>query len=242
VAMHKVLSTKKIEPSLLVKAKEQGIEIIEQEAIRVTHTLSIEKWHEIFQLVQSNKQVVAFTSSNAVLSIKKYIHEYINPFDVSWKIFALSGKTREVLEQDIQTFGTIVDVADDSKALAQKIVESGSKEVIFFCGNKRRDELPVILRKASIKVHEVVVYETVETPTVAGKEYDAVLFFSPSAVQSFFSVNQLNNHTVCFAIGQTTANSISAACTNKIIVARSPGQEILLQDLINYFKRMVSQD
>jgi uroporphyrinogen-III synthase len=242
MARHKVLSTKKLEPSLLVQAIEQGIEIIEQEAIRVAPILSIEKWHEIFQFVQSNKQFVVFTSSNAVLSIKKYIHEYVNPFELNWKIFSLSGKTREVLEQDLQTFGTIVAVANDSKALAHEIIDAGTKEVIFFCGNKRRDGLPEILRKESIKVHEVVVYETVETPALVGQDYDAVLFFSPSAVQSFFSVNQLNNHTVCFAIGQTTAESISAACTNKIIVAWSPGQEVLVQEVINYFKSVVRQD
>jgi uroporphyrinogen-III synthase len=242
MARHKVLSTKKLEPSLIAQAKDNGIEITEQEAIKVNPILSIEKWHEIFHMVQSDKQFVVFTSRNAVLSLKKYVHEYINPFEVNWKIFSLSSKTREVLDQDLETFGTIVAVAEDSKALAQKIIETDTKEVIFFCGNKRRDELPEILRKASIKVHEVVVYETVETPILADDDYDAVLFFSPSAVQSFFSVNQLNNHTVCFAIGQTTADSIAAACNNKVFVGRSPRQELLLQEVINYFKRMVRQD
>jgi uroporphyrinogen-III synthase len=242
MAMHKVLSTKKLEPSLVAQANDNGIQITEQEAIKVNPILSIEKWHEIFQLVQSHKQFVVFTSSNAVLSIKKYIRDYVNPFEVNWKIFSLSGKTSEVIEQDPETFGTIVAVADESKALAQKIIEAGTKEVIFFCGDKRRDELPTLLRKASIEVHEVVVYETMETPILADRDYNAILFFSPSAVQSFFSVNQLNDPTVCFAIGQTTADSIAAACNNKVFVARSPRQEVLVQEVINYFKHMVSQD
>jgi uroporphyrinogen-III synthase len=240
--MHKVLSTKTLEPSLVAQANDNGIQITEQEAIKVNPILSIEKWHEIFQLVQSHKQFVVFTSSNAVLSIKKYIRDYVNPFEVNWKIFSLSGKTSEVIEQDPETFGTIVAVADESKALAQKIIEAGTKEVIFFCGDKRRDELPTLLRKASIEVHEVVVYETMETPILADRDYDAILFFSPSAVQSFFSVNQLNSRTVCFAIGQTTADKIAGACTCKIIAARSPRQDLLLQEAINYFKSLVRQD
>jgi uroporphyrinogen-III synthase len=242
MAMHKVLSTKKLEPSLVVQAKDNGIEITEQEAIKVNPILSVVKWHEIFHLVQNDKQFVVFTSSNAVVAVQKYLAEYVNPFDVNWRIFSLSGKTKEVLEQDLESFGSIVAVADDSKALAKKIVESGSKEVIFFCGDKRRDELPSMLAEASIKVHEIVVYETVETPVVATQDYDAVLFFSPSAAQSFFSVNQLNSRTVCFAIGQTTADKIAGACTCKIIATRSPRQGLLLQEVINYFKSLVRQD
>lgn len=236
---HKVLSTKKLEPSLIAQAKENSIEIIEQEAIKINFTLSNEKWQEASEL--SKKEYVVFTSSNAVLALKKYLHKYVGPFEIKWKIFSLSGKTKEVLEENAGTFGTIIDTAEDSKALAEKIVNTKIHEVIFFCGNKRREELPDILKKAGIKVHEVIVYETVETPVVATDDMDAILFFSPSAVQSFFSVNQLKNNTVCFAIGQTTANSIASFTNNKIFIGKAPNQQVLLQEVINYFKSMVSQ-
>ncbi|MGZ3880262.1 MAG: uroporphyrinogen-III synthase, partial [Flavisolibacter sp.] len=204
--------------------------------------LSREKWQEIFQLLETNKQVAVFTSSNAVFALKKYLNDYINPFKLNWKIFALSGKTKQALEEDLETFGTIVATANDSKALADRVVQANIKDVIFFCGNKRRDELPGILKGAGIEVHEVVVYETVETPVVSNEHYDAVLFFSPSAVHSFFSVNQLNDDAVCFAIGQTTAESIAAASQSKIVTAKTPTQEALLQEVINYFKSMVNRD
>jgi uroporphyrinogen-III synthase len=242
MAAHKVLSTKKLDHSLIDEAKRNGIEIFEQEAIRVNTILSKEKWEEIFQLLESKKQFAVFTSSNAVFALEKYLNDYVNPFNPDWKIFALSGKTRQALEENLETLGTIVATANDSKTLAHKIVQANVGELIFFCGNKRRDELPHILNEAGIKVHEVVVYETVETPVASNDDYDAVLFFSPSAVHSFFSVNQLNDDAVCFAIGQTTAQSIAAASQSKIVTAKSPKQEALLEEVINYFKSMVNHD
>lgn len=241
MARHKVLSTKKLDPSLIEQAEQNGIEIIEQEAIRVNTILSKEKWQEIFHLLESNKEFAVFTSSNAVSAVKKYLNEYVSPVQPNWKIFALSGKTRQALEENLEVFGAIVATANDSKELAIKIAEATVKEVIFFCGNKRREELPSILERSGIKVDEVVVYETLETPKASNGDYDAVLFFSPSAVKSFFSVNQLNEHAVCFAIGQTTADSIAAARGSKIIISKTPAQEILLQEVINYFKRVVNQ-
>jgi uroporphyrinogen-III synthase len=135
-----------------------------------------------------------------------------------------------VLEKNIMA------TAEYGKDLAQKIVEYGVKEIVFFCGNKRRDELPTILREHNIAVHEVIVYETVEVPSVATNDIDAVLFFSPSAVNSFFSVNQLEKQTVCFAIGTTTADSIADYTDNKVIISEAPSQEMMLASLRFYFE------
>ena len=239
MAKYKVLSTKKLDRSLIEQAKKEDIEIIEQEAIKVTPILSKEKWLEIFQVIENKKEFVVFTSSNAVFAINKYLNDYTNPFPVDWKIYSLSGKTKESLEN--KTFGEIVATADNSKELAERIVQSQLKEVIFFCGNKRRDELPSILKQAGIKVQEIVVYDTIETSTPAETDMDAILFFSPSAVQSFFSINQLKATVVCFAIGQTTANSIAVCANNKIICSKTSSQEALLREVINYFKSMVGQ-
>jgi uroporphyrinogen-III synthase len=240
MAKHKVLSTKKLEPSLIELAKESDIEIIEQEAIKVTPILSKEKWQEIFQIIESKKEFVVFTSSNAVSALKKYLNDYINPFQIDWKIFSLSGKTRQALEDT--SLGTIIETADYGKDLAQKIIEQEVSEVAFFCGNKRREELPKMLTEAGIKVHEIVVYKTVETPLAAEKEIDGILFFSPSAVQSFFSMNQLKKDVVCFAVGTTTADSIQHFTNNnnKTIICEQPSQEMMLASVKNYFKTLIT--
>lgn len=236
MAKYKVLSTKKLKPSLVEQANEANIEIIEQEAIRVNPILSKEKWQDIFQIIENKKEFVVFTSSNAVHALEKYLNHYVNPFEIDWKIFSLSGKTKETLE-DV-SLGTIIDTAENSNDLAQKIIENKVKEVTFFCGNKRREELPNLLRRAGIETYEVVVYETVQTPVPAIKNIDAVLFFSPSAVQSFFSINQLNKDVVCFTVGKTTADSVQHFTNNKIIICEQPSQEMMLAAVKTYFKNI----
>ena len=109
------------------------------------------------------------------------------------------------------------------------------EKIIFFCGNKRRDELPDALKKAAIVVKEVIVYNTTETAQPATDDVDGVLFFSPSAVNSFFIVNRLKKNTVCFAIGKTTAKGVSQFSNNKIIISELPSQEGMLAAITRIF-------
>ena len=92
-------------------------------------------------------------------------------------------------------------------ALADSIIKTSIKNIVFFSGDQRRDELPEKLKKNHIEVEEIVVYKTIETPEPISKSYNAILFFSPSAVQSFFSKNTINDSTQIFAIGSTTARA-----------------------------------
>lgn len=180
MAKHKVLSTKKLEPSLIEQARENDIEIVEQEFIAIQPIVSKEKQDEILHWLTNRNIDVVFTSANAVEAVKNYLNK-----KSSRNFFCISGKTRSALLKYIRN-EQIKATAAYGKELAQKIIEHQAKEIVFFCGNKRKDELPDILKEAAIKVHEVIVYETIETPSLNAGDFDAVLFFSPSAVQSFF--------------------------------------------------------
>ena len=232
MAKYKVLSTKKLEPSLLKHAEENDIEIAEQEFISIQPVVSEEKQKEISEWLNKSNMDVVFTSANAVEAVK-------NCLDKSGrrKFHCISGRTRSALLSYIHK-EQIISTAEYGKDLAGKIMKHQVKEIVFFCGNKRRDELPGILKAAGIKVYEVVVYETIETPSVNTDDFDAVLFFSPSAVQSFFSVNQLKNNVVCFAIGNTTADSIHQFNNNKIIICEQPSQAMMLDAVKIYFQNI----
>ncbi|HKC35849.1 MAG TPA: uroporphyrinogen-III synthase [Chitinophagaceae bacterium] len=232
---YKVLSTKKLEPSLIEQAKQKNIEIIEQAAISIKTINTKEKWQEVYHYVEAGSQYVVFTSSHAVQVMKSFLHFYANPVSVQWKIFSLSGRTREAVEEHLNLFGEIIDTAQDAHSLTKKIIENKVKEVVFFCGNKRRDELPDALKKAKIVVNEVIVYNTTETPRQTTDDVDGVLFFSPSAVNSFFTVNSLKKSAICFAIGKTTAEWISQFSNNKTIISESPNQEGVLAAVIRIF-------
>jgi uroporphyrinogen-III synthase len=67
------------------------------------------------------------------------------------------------------------------------------------------------------------------------KTYHGILFFSPSAVQSFFSNNKISDQTILFAIGNTTATEIKKYTNNKIITGDEPGKENLVTEMIRYY-------
>lgn len=236
MAKHKVLSTKRLEPSLVKEAEKSGIEIIEQEFISVKPTSNNKLHEEVLELALSGVRYAAFTSANAAIMLDKQMHVGDTFYVLELETFCLSGRTKEAVLQAGCLKPIIVGEARNGEELAKRIIQQEVKEIIFFCGNKRRDELPTMLKKAGIKVHEVVVYETVETPKVSTSEFDGIFFFSPSAVQSFFSANQLKENAVCFAIGQTTADSIKQATQNELLISKEPTQEALLDEVITYFQ------
>ena len=92
------------------------------------------------------------------------------------------------------------------------------------------------LSQHEIEVTEVVVYETLETPKVVDKTYDGILFFSPSGVDSFFSNNSIDDKTILFAIGNTTAEAIKKYSDNKIIISDKTGKEMLITKAVEYFQ------
>lgn len=235
----KVLSTKKFLPNLVEAAAEKGIEITEQSFISTKPILTEEKCWEVSNWFSSGIAHAVFTSANAISPFETYfLRSRKNEFP-EWKIFTLSGKTKEELHKPYaKQLGSLSAVADNAADLALKILSENIKEIIFFCGNQRRDELPQILRNEGVRVHEVVVYETIETPVKPEKDFNGILFFSPSAVSSFFSANQLNQDTVCFAIGETTADAISKKTSNQIIISPSPSQEELLNQLYSFVENL----
>jgi uroporphyrinogen-III synthase len=236
MAKYKVLSTKKLEPSLVEKAKENDIEIIEQEFISIKPVWNKETFDRIVRFAENNKLYIAFTSANAVDVLNGYMVAEDGYHIIEWKIFCLSGKTKQAIQAASFLQKNIIGESDNALELAKKIIGAGVKEIIFFCGNKRRDELPMILNEAGIKVHEVILYDTFEEPSALDENFDAVLFFSPSGVQSFFSANKLAKETICFAIGQTTATSIATFANNEIVISIVPKQADLIEEVIEHFK------
>lgn len=242
MAKYKVLSTKKLEPSLIELAKKNDIEIIEQEFISINPIRNQETFNRILGFINGKILNIALTSTNAVDALNSYMHFNDTYLVADWNIFCLSGKTKEAVMNALLLRKNIAGEASNATELAGEIISKGVKEIVFFCSDKRRDELPTTLKNANIKVHEVIVYETTETPVTVSNDFDAVLFFSPSGVQSFFSANELNEDSVCFAIGRTTATSIATYTQNKIINSIIPDPKMMIEEAIEYFKQETTPD
>jgi uroporphyrinogen-III synthase len=226
----RILSTKLLNDEVIRQASVKNVLIEWLPFIKTEAVSSIEVQQEIEQALMLSASVV-FTSVNAVEAVAAQL-ESQKP---DWQIFCIDYATCESVEN---YFGKelISGTADSAKELADVILRSNVEEVIFFCGDQRRDELPGSLRENEIEVDEIVVYETLALHQKIDKEYNGILFFSPSAVLSFFHSNRLNDQTILFAIGNTTANEIIKHSKNKVIVSDKPDQKILLEKVINYFQ------
>ncbi|NCU04359.1 MAG: uroporphyrinogen-III synthase, partial [Chitinophagaceae bacterium] len=181
-----ILSTRPLSKSLVQEANAAGISIDELSFIETEPIQSVEVQQEIEQAYLQSATVI-FTSMNAVTAVLAQ-QDYQQP---DWVIYCMGNTTKKLLQE---SFGenSVAGTANNAAELAERIAEeSDTDEVIFFCGEQRRDELPAILRKQNIDVQEIVVYETIHTSHKISKKYQAVLFYSPSAVHSFFSVNKV---------------------------------------------------
>jgi uroporphyrinogen-III synthase len=156
-----------------------------------------------------------------------------------WDIYSIGAATAKLVGT---YFGKerIVGTAESASALADRILadtigKGQSKEVFFFCGDLRRDELPEKLRQASIKVNELTVYETLPVHRLVDIDYDGIVFFSPSAVHSFFATNTVRAATVIFAIGQTTAETIRGYSPNELVISKTADKESLIRQVIDHY-------
>ncbi len=225
-----ILSTRPVGASLCEAARLKLIILDEVSFIETRTSISNETGTEITRL-QGEQTFAVFTSMNAVEAVASRVGK------VDWKVFCIGYATRKLVEK---YFGkeTIVGTADNAGMLAEKIVaREGIQEVHFFCGNQRRDELPAILKSGGITVHELVVYETIEISQDLDKQYDGILFFSPSAVHSFFKSNTPGKSSTLFAIGDTTAEAIRSYSANLIVTANSPGKAQLVNQAIEFFSK-----
>jgi uroporphyrinogen-III synthase len=220
-----VLSTRPLAGSLIDEAAANGVTI---DVLPFIGTRQLEEEGLARQLenLGGRSLVAVFTSINAVAAIKGRERP-------DWKIFCVDGATRRAVAA---RFGEslIAGTANSAKELAEVIISRETpRELWFFCGDRRREELPESLLAAGWAVHEVVVYQTVLTPHRIDKTYDAIVFFSPSAVESFFSVNSIEPRVPLFAIGRTTAAAIKKKCPNPVTISEQPEEKILIRQIID---------
>ena len=227
-----ILSTKNISDSLVATASLYDIEI-DQVSFIATHEIIEPIIEKRIQAISQESHFVVFTSSNAVNAVSKMVKE-----KPAWKIYCIGPKTQMLVAE---AFGaeSILETGKNAQELCEKIMSNSSiKKMIFFSGNQRRDELPEKLTEHGIELEELVVYETIETPTFVSKNYDGILFFSPSAVRSFFSKNKINSEAAIFAIGNTTMDEIKLFTNQTVNTPEIPSAEKMVCAAIQHFSKI----
>ena len=178
------------------------------------------------------KVVVVFTSAQTVAAVINCLGDE-NP---DWSICCISGATKTALLAFFDE-GKIIASANDSIDLLHAMNEIVPQKVVFFCGQKRLDTIPVRLTDRGFELIECKVYETILKSKKTNSHYDGLLFFSPSGVESFFVENEISEGTVLFSIGKTTAKALQEKVDNKVIISEQPDKNILVQTVIDFYKQ-----
>ncbi|QCX53045.1 uroporphyrinogen-III synthase [Elizabethkingia sp. JS20170427COW] len=120
-------------------------------------------------------------------------------------------------------------VAKNAEQLAEYIQQKVKPvPILHFCSSKALMTLEEKLGQAGFQYQQEVVYRTVACFPILEKEVDALVFFSPSGVESFMKNNKVNQEQV-FSIGKTTQKALQKFTQNKIIKSNEENLEDLLQ-------------
>lgn len=184
----------------------------------------------------SSQSITAiFTSAHAVEAVFSILDSGFKP---DWTVYCLAGKTRDAVLQHLPN-SAIVATADYGKALGEKIqqLHKGNSTYYFFCGNIRMPTLPELLSTYHIPLEEIKVYKTVLTPQKVSADVDGILFFSPSAVRSFFELNKPDSKTILFSVGNTTSQAIQQYTANQVITSPAPRAALVVKAVLEYFEQ-----
>jgi len=180
-------------------------------------------------IVKNPIENVIITSQNAVRSLVSNFSSLELNFTT---IYCVGKRTKRLIEKKI---GKVTHIENSAEKLANYLVSNlKEKEVTYFCGNKRRDELPTILSENKIMVTEVECYQTLLTPKKIGEKYNGILFYSPTGIESYLKSNTTSN-SIAFCIGETTAAEVKKYFKN-VIVAKLPTVESILKSVNSYFQ------
>ncbi len=220
----RILSTKKlseIQKQLLLNA---NIALLEADFISIQQTK--------FAIETVNENLI-FTSQNAVLSLLENM-EGSPTLDLlkAKTVFCVGMKTKQLLEENGFNVIVYTGYAADLAEIITLIY--GREKFTFFSGNLRRDTLPDALTNANVVFNELQVYKTLLTPQKITAPFDGILFFSPSAVESYLKNNKIKKE-MCFCIGTTTAEAV-AKVTENIVIANQPTVENTIIQCINEYK------
>lgn len=193
------------------------------------------------ELLPSNREFPTgytpiFTSQNAVRACEALLR------NKAIEACCVGSKTKGLLEAyPVKILAVANKAADLAKILVKEYAE---RHFIHYCGDRRLGELSRILKEHNIEFQEEVVYRTHLKTWSLEHNFDIVLFFSPSGVESFYSswIDKQNaqdcngnSELLAICIGPTTAEE-AKKYTERIIIAEEPAIESVLNalnDIIN---------
>lgn len=193
------------------------------------------------------------TSAQAVRSVAKRCR------DLKREIVGAKCKLRiacvgPVTAEAARQAGLPVEHVAETHSGAGLAEEMGSKlagaKVLLPRSDRANPDLPVALKRHGAEVSEVIAYRTLRPSAVdeknlsqiANGETDAILFFSPSAVQHFAELlggeqlRVLQDRLAITAVGPVTANALRQAGVSRAVVAADTTGAAVIEALEKHFE------
>jgi uroporphyrinogen-III synthase len=210
------------------------VDLLYQNGIHVSHlqmmAINYKRYESINFDINSITDVMVFTSQHGVGFMLQLIKDGTLKSDDK-KCFAIQGTTSELLKE---TNFNVLGLAKDSESLADIIIDQKIQKVVHITTAWR---LPIVEKKLKynhIGYKALEVYNKVVLHCSVDA-YDALVFSSPSHIDSFLLSNKLSENIPCFCIGSTTENYLIAKGHKHTIKAAIASKESLTEALIQFY-------
>jgi uroporphyrinogen III methyltransferase/synthase len=195
---------------------------------------------------------IIFTSENAVRAVVKRAGVRGNLRNVAGRRSraAAVGPTTATAAERAGFFVDYQAQTHSGAALANELGEKLRGQTVFLPRSDRANpDLPQLLRNYGAEVTEVIAYRTV-TPVnldeekiaaIANVDVEAILFFSPTAVEHFVAIvgveklHDLQNRLAIAAVGPVTANALRQSGLHNLLVAEDTAADAVIAALEKHF-------
>jgi uroporphyrinogen-III synthase len=230
----RVISTRFLGADSVLFAKRQGWLVDIYPMIETVFSITPQQVDEIIEELSKPlpETILVISSSQAVRALNNGFTQRGQVFPAGTGACFVGQKTADLASELLHTKNVFTaDHADELVALSGGLK---GKSFLFVSGHKRMNTIPEGLKAKGCRVLEYKVYDTVQTPLKIEGDFRAVLFFSPSAVDSFFKLNKWNGGRLAVSIGETTAAALRNHGVDKVVVAGKPGEIETMQALASY--------
>lgn len=210
--MRHLLSTKELSRSEIRRLEDAGWRVDQYNAISIEFQKTA---------IPPEDHLLIFSSRNAVTG-------FFNSFPESTISACRCLCVGEASSAMLSEKGlNVLEVFPTASELAQSLKRKNTSDsYVYYCGNLRLDFIPDTLDNLGLPWQEARVYKTLLNHKKNTRRYDAVVFFSPSAVKSYLEVNPLDQATG-YCIGSTTAAALQKY-THRILIPETPDRASLM--------------
>ncbi len=186
---------------------------------------------------------IAFTSANGVRGFASALRRHNVQTPRECRMAAVGEATADAMRRELGCGVSLMPEQANGRALAEALLVNEKNpcnvSVLYPCAETSLPDFKATCEQAGIKVQPLVVYRTeplsVEnTRQIVGavRDWDAIVFYAPSAVKTFAAAFEPPYPCEIIAAGATTAGEVCRAGGSKVWIASSPKATDVLAELL----------